>query len=252
MTAVWRCEPRSHKRNKADTPLPGRRPSVAVPHRSAPPALCPCGHAASFPPWGGVLLSLVGCFPPQDVLVSVVGRPVRKPPERGGTGARRVTLLKNSRRVRQTCSHCYANVTHGAGGLGIEHCAFRFRSAVSSFARVLAPLGCAAADLGALPLGVVLCCCGGSKANGSNGCRQFRPQPREPRGWTQRFPFAFEGTAVSVPTVLRGKHGNRDRNPVPEPIFVHMRYGGRTEAHRSACFFRAFLSGHRGAASQRA
>ena len=48
MTTVWRCEPRSHGRNKADTPLPGRTPSVAVPHRSASPALCPCGHAASF------------------------------------------------------------------------------------------------------------------------------------------------------------------------------------------------------------
>ena len=51
--------------------------------------------------------------------------------------------------------------THGAGGLGIEHAAFRFRSAVCLFVRVLAPLGCAAADLGALPLGVVVCCCGG-------------------------------------------------------------------------------------------
>ena len=48
MTAVWRCEPRSHGRNKAATPLPERAPSVAVPHRSASPALRPCGHAASF------------------------------------------------------------------------------------------------------------------------------------------------------------------------------------------------------------
>ena len=48
MTTVWRCEPRSHGRNKAASPLPGRRPSVAVPHRSASPALCPCGHVASF------------------------------------------------------------------------------------------------------------------------------------------------------------------------------------------------------------
>ena len=49
-TAVWRCEPRSHERNKAASPLPGRPPSVAVPHRSASPALClcPCGHEASF------------------------------------------------------------------------------------------------------------------------------------------------------------------------------------------------------------
>ena len=39
-TAVWRCEPRSHGRNKAATPLPGRTPSVSVPHRSASPALC--------------------------------------------------------------------------------------------------------------------------------------------------------------------------------------------------------------------
>ena len=45
---VWRCEPRSHGRNKAVSPLPGRRPSVAVPHRSASPALRPCGHSVSF------------------------------------------------------------------------------------------------------------------------------------------------------------------------------------------------------------
>ena len=47
-TAVWQCEPRSHKRNKAGTPLPGRPPSIAVPHRPASLALCPCGHSASF------------------------------------------------------------------------------------------------------------------------------------------------------------------------------------------------------------
>ena len=45
MTTVWLCEPRSHGRNKAASPLPGRRPSATVPHRSASPALCPCGHA---------------------------------------------------------------------------------------------------------------------------------------------------------------------------------------------------------------
>ena len=39
MTTVWLCEPRSHGRNKAASPLPGRLPSVAVPHRSASPAL---------------------------------------------------------------------------------------------------------------------------------------------------------------------------------------------------------------------
>ena len=48
MTAVWRCEPRSHGRNKAATPLPGRTSSVTVPHRSASRALCPFVHAASF------------------------------------------------------------------------------------------------------------------------------------------------------------------------------------------------------------
>ena len=47
-TAVWLREPRSHERNKAATLLPGRRPSATVPHRPASPALCPCGHAASF------------------------------------------------------------------------------------------------------------------------------------------------------------------------------------------------------------
>ena len=46
-TPVWR-EPRSHGRRKTANPLPGRTPSSAVPHRSASPALCPCGHAASF------------------------------------------------------------------------------------------------------------------------------------------------------------------------------------------------------------
>ena len=53
-TTVWLFEPRSHGMRKADTrarngaPLPGRRPSAHVPHRSASSALCPCGHAASF------------------------------------------------------------------------------------------------------------------------------------------------------------------------------------------------------------
>ena len=62
-----------------------------------------------------------------------------------------------------------------------------------------------------------------SKANDPNGCRRFQPQSREPQVRIQRFPFAFEGTVVSVPTVLQGTHGNRDRNPVPEPIFfIHM------------------------------
>ena len=53
-TSVWLFEPRSHGREKEATrarngaPLPGRHPSFHVPHRSASPALCPCGHAASF------------------------------------------------------------------------------------------------------------------------------------------------------------------------------------------------------------
>ena len=47
-TTVWRCEPRSHGRNKASSPLPGRWPSVAVPHRSSSPASRPCGHSTSF------------------------------------------------------------------------------------------------------------------------------------------------------------------------------------------------------------
>ena len=48
MTTVWLCEPRSHGRRKAASLLPGRPPSAHIPHRSASPALCPCGHAASF------------------------------------------------------------------------------------------------------------------------------------------------------------------------------------------------------------
>ena len=48
MPAVWLCEPRSHGRRKAGAPLPERTPSSAVPHRPASPALCLCGHAASF------------------------------------------------------------------------------------------------------------------------------------------------------------------------------------------------------------
>ena len=67
MTTVWLCEPRSHGRRKAGGASPGRRPSSAVPHRSASPALCPCGHAASF----------------RRRAPSFVGRPVCKPPERG-------------------------------------------------------------------------------------------------------------------------------------------------------------------------
>ena len=55
-TSVWLFEPRSHERKKEATrarngngaPLPGRHTSFRVPHRSASPALCPCGHAASF------------------------------------------------------------------------------------------------------------------------------------------------------------------------------------------------------------
>ena len=35
-------------RARNGAPLPGRRPSIHVPHRSASSALCPCGHAASF------------------------------------------------------------------------------------------------------------------------------------------------------------------------------------------------------------
>ena len=54
VTTVWLFKPRSHGRKKEATrarngaPLPGRRPSFRVPHRSASSALCPCGHAASF------------------------------------------------------------------------------------------------------------------------------------------------------------------------------------------------------------
>ena len=49
--------------------MPGRcpSPSVAMPHRSASPALCPFGHAASV----------------RRRASSFVGRPVCKPPERG-------------------------------------------------------------------------------------------------------------------------------------------------------------------------
>ena len=53
-TSVWLFEPRSHGRKKAATcarngaPLPGWTPSFRLPHRSASPALCPCGQAASF------------------------------------------------------------------------------------------------------------------------------------------------------------------------------------------------------------
>ena len=53
-TAVWLFEPRLHGRKRKATrarngaPLPGRIPSFRFPHRSASPALCPCGHAASF------------------------------------------------------------------------------------------------------------------------------------------------------------------------------------------------------------
>ena len=55
----------------------GRPPSVAVPYRSAFPALCPCGHAASF----------------RRRASSFVARPVCKPPERGA----RVPVCKAAR-----------------------------------------------------------------------------------------------------------------------------------------------------------
>ena len=54
MTTVWLFEPRSHGRKRKATrarngpPLPGRIPIFRFPHRSASPALCPCGHTASF------------------------------------------------------------------------------------------------------------------------------------------------------------------------------------------------------------
>ena len=84
MTTVWRYEPRSHGRNKAASPLPGRPPSVAVPHRSASPASRPCGHSASF----------------RRRASSFVGRPVCKPPERG----ERVSVYKATRGGhRQAC-----------------------------------------------------------------------------------------------------------------------------------------------------
>ena len=85
MATVWRCEPRSHGRNKAATPLSGWAPSVVVPHRSAALALRPCGHsAASF----------------RRRASSFVGRPVCKPPERGA----RVPVCKAARGGhRQAC-----------------------------------------------------------------------------------------------------------------------------------------------------
>ena len=83
-TAVWLCEPRSHGRRKEASPLPGRPPSSAIPHRSASPALCPCGHAASF----------------RLRASSFVGRPVCKPPKRG----ERVPVCKAARvGHRQAC-----------------------------------------------------------------------------------------------------------------------------------------------------
>ena len=84
-TTVWR-EPRSHGRNREASPLPGRPPIVAVPHRSASPALrpCGCGHAASF----------------RRRASSFVGRPVCKPPKRGA----RVPVCKAARGGhRQAC-----------------------------------------------------------------------------------------------------------------------------------------------------
>ena len=75
-TTVWLFEPRSHGRRKADTRARATGPRCRgggpvltshVPHRSASPALCPCGHAASF----------------RRRASSFVARPVCKPPERG-------------------------------------------------------------------------------------------------------------------------------------------------------------------------
>ena len=89
MTAVWRCEPRSHGRSKASIPLPGWWPSSAVPHRRRLRrcVLLSTQHLFFLPP-GAYLCRWLVVFRARGVLVSVVGRPVCKPPERGGTGAR--------------------------------------------------------------------------------------------------------------------------------------------------------------------
>ena len=91
-TSVWLFEPRSHGRRRGaarahnGAPLPGRHPSSRVPRRSASPALCPCGHAASF----RRRASLVGSvFRPGDRgRTCVCGWPARvQAPRAGGTGA---------------------------------------------------------------------------------------------------------------------------------------------------------------------
>ena len=91
MMAVWRCEPRSHGRDMAATPLPGRRPSVSMPHRSVSLALYVSLRARSiFSAPGGVLVWLVGCFPPRG-RTCVRGWPARvQAPRAGGTAGARV------------------------------------------------------------------------------------------------------------------------------------------------------------------
>ena len=62
MTSVWLFKPRSHGRKKEATrarngaPLPGRRPSFHLPHRSASSALlCPCSGGETPKLVGGLL-----------------------------------------------------------------------------------------------------------------------------------------------------------------------------------------------------
>ena len=70
--------------------------------------------------------------------------------------AGRPTDLVVGRPTDSSASSARRRKTHGAGGLGIERCAFRFRWAVCSSACVLGPLGCAAAGLALCLLGLLV------------------------------------------------------------------------------------------------
>ena len=96
MTNVWLYEPRSHGRWEEEGghpraqrgPVAGATARSHLPHRPASPALCPCGHAASFCRRASSFVrGAWSSAAPR--LAAVLGWPARvQAPRAGGTGAR--------------------------------------------------------------------------------------------------------------------------------------------------------------------
>ena len=88
--------------------MPGRRPSVAVPHRSASPALCPCGHPASFS--SSCVVVRVWCLESAALLqVAVLGERAR-------------CVRRAVRRACTCCCPVAAAATAAARALGLSRC----------------------------------------------------------------------------------------------------------------------------------